>query len=74
MAVVGRNGVEIVGDADLPCDVHPGDLIATAGTGAYHRCGGTLVPQPPLVSVCNGRLRTLVRRETVTDLMARDRG
>ncbi|BBY84897.1 diaminopimelate decarboxylase family protein [Mycolicibacterium tokaiense] len=73
-SVVGRNGVEIVGDADLPCDIHPGDLIAVAGTGAYHRCSGALVAQPPLVSVCNGRLRTLVRRETVTDLMARDRG
>jgi diaminopimelate decarboxylase len=74
MAVVGRNGVEIVGDADLPCDVHPGDLIAVAGTGAYHRGSGALEARPPLVSVCNGRLRTMVRRETVTDLMARDRG
>jgi diaminopimelate decarboxylase len=33
-----------------------------------------MVPRPPLVAVYHGRTRELVRRETVTDLLCRDRG
>lgn len=76
MTIVGL-GCELVRGAELPCDVHPGDLIAVAGTGAYHHSTASnrhLVGRPPLVAVRDRRLRTLVRRETVADVMARDRG
>lgn len=53
--IVGSNGVEIVGDADLPCDVHPGDLIAVAGSGAYNHGIAT----SPSVSLRHGRLKAL---------------
>ena len=39
MTVVGRHceaGDEIARDVQLPTDVHPGDLLAVACTGAYH--------------------------------------
>ena len=80
MTIVGRHcesGDEIVRDAELPTDIHPGDLIAVACTGAYHHSMAStynLVGRPPLVAVRDGHIRTLVRRETVADLMARDRG
>lgn len=76
MTIVGR-GCELVRDAELPCDIHPGDLIAVAGTGAYHHSRAStcdMVGRPPLVAVSDGRLRTLVRRETVAEVLARDRG
>jgi diaminopimelate decarboxylase len=74
--IVG-GGCELVRDADLPRDVHAGDLIAMAGTGAYHHSVASschMVGRPPVVAVCDSRLRTLVRRETVADVLARDRG
>jgi diaminopimelate decarboxylase len=66
---------EIVRDVELPADIRPGDLLAVACTGAYHHSMGSsrnLVGRPPLVSVAGGQARELVRRETVTDLLARD--
>jgi diaminopimelate decarboxylase len=33
-----------------------------------------LVGRPPLVGVNQGRVRELVRRETIADLLARDHG
>ncbi|HTX94298.1 MAG TPA: diaminopimelate decarboxylase [Mycobacterium sp.] len=80
VTVVGRHyqaGEEIARDVALPADIHPGDLLAVACTGAYQHSTGSgrnLVGRPPLVAVSNGRSRELVRRETVTDLLARDRG
>ena len=80
MTVVGRqcdSGDEIARDVALPADLHPGDLLAVAGTGAYHhRMASTYntVGRPPLVAVKDGRTRELVRRETVADLLSRDRG
>jgi diaminopimelate decarboxylase len=76
--VVGRhNDVDdvVAPTVELPADVHPGDLLAVAGTGAYHRCRASnyhLVPRPALVSAADGRTRVLVRRESVEDLLARD--
>jgi diaminopimelate decarboxylase len=32
------------------------------------------VPRPPVVAVCDGVLTTLVRRETIDDLLALDLG
>jgi diaminopimelate decarboxylase len=80
VTVVGRHcetGDEIARDAELPADIHPGDLLAVACTGAYHYSMGSscsLAGRPPLVAVAGGTARELVRRETVADLLARDRG
>jgi len=80
VTVVGRHcesGDEIARDVDLPADVHPGDLLAVAGTGAYHHSMASnynMVGRPPLIAVKDGRARELVRRETTADLLARDLG
>ena len=80
MTVVGRHcesGDELVRDVDLPVDLHPGDLLAVACTGAYHHSMASnynLVCRPPVVAVRDGYTRELVRRETTADLLARDRG
>ncbi|HYB80633.1 MAG TPA: diaminopimelate decarboxylase [Mycobacterium sp.] len=80
VTVVGRHceaGDEIARDVELPADIHPGELLAVACTGAYHYSMGfsrSLVGRPPLVAVADGQARELVRRETVADLLARDRG
>src|SRR5699024_11667314 len=54
-----------------------GDLISVPVTGAY--CYSLAsnynhVPRPAVVSVRDGRLRTLIRRETEDDLLALDQG
>lgn len=80
VTVAGRHceaGDEIARDVELPVDVHPGDLLAVACTGAYHHSMASnynMVGRPPLVAVKDGRARELVRRETVADLLARDCG
>jgi diaminopimelate decarboxylase len=80
MTVVGRHcesGDEIARDVALPTDVHPGDLIAVACTGAYHHSMASnynMVGRPPIVAVKDGHARELVRRETIADLLSRDRG
>lgn len=80
VTVAGRHcesGDEIARDVELPADLHPGDLLAVACTGAYHHSMASnynMVGRPALVAVKDGRARELVRRETVADLLARDRG
>ncbi len=80
VTIAGRHceaGDEIARDIELPADVHAGDLLAVACTGAYHHSMASnynMVGRPPLVAVKNGRVRELVRRETVTDLLSRDCG
>ncbi len=80
VTVAGRHceaGDEIARDIELPADLHPGDLLAVACTGAYHHSMASnynMVGRPPLVSVKDGRARLLVRRETISDLLARDCG
>lgn len=80
VTVVGRHceaGDEIARDVELPVDLHPGDLLAVACTGAYHHSMASnynMVGRPPLVAVADGRARELIRRETTADLLSRDRG
>jgi diaminopimelate decarboxylase len=80
MTVVGRyceSGDELARDVALPTDIRPGDLLAVACTGAYHHSMAStynMVGRPPLVAVKDGRTRELVRRETIADLLSRDRG
>ncbi|KQS07702.1 diaminopimelate decarboxylase [Curtobacterium sp. Leaf183] len=78
--VVGKHcesGDVVVHDEYLPGDVHRGDLLAVAATGAY--CWSLAsnynhVGRPPVVAVADGRARILVRGEGIDDLLARDTG
>jgi diaminopimelate decarboxylase len=76
--VVGKHcesGDIVVKDEFLPSDVRHGDLIAVPGTGAYCRSLSSQynhVPRPPVVAVRDGRARSIVRRETIEDLLALD--
>ena len=78
VTVVGRYceaGDVIAHDVALPMDLHPGDLLAVAGTGAYHHSMAStfnMVGRPPVIGVRDGAARVLVRRETTEDLLARD--
>jgi diaminopimelate decarboxylase len=80
VTVAGRHcesGDEIARDVELPADVHPGDLIAVACTGAYQHSMASnhnMVGRPPIVSVRHGTIQELVRRETTDDLLSRDLG
>jgi diaminopimelate decarboxylase len=77
--VVGRHresGDEIARDVSLPVDLHAGDLLAVACTGAYHHSMAStynMVGRPPLVAVKDGRTRELLRRENIADVLSRDR-
>jgi len=74
--VVGKHcetGDILVFDADLPGDIHPGDLIAVPASGAYQRAmasnyNGSL--RPPVIGLRDGRGSVLMRRETLDDLLA----
>lgn len=78
--VVGKHcesGDVVVNDEYLPGDVHRGDLLAVAATGAY--CWSLAsnynhVGRPPVVAVADGAARILVRGESIDDLLARDTG
>ena len=78
--VVGRHceaGDIVVKDEFLPGDVHPGDLVAVPGTGAYCRSMASNYNhalRPPVVAVRDGQTRVVVRRETLDDLLATDMG
>lgn len=80
VTVAGRHceaGDLVATDVPLPGDVHAGDLVAVACTGAYHQpmaSNYNLVCRPPLIAVTDGEPRVLVRRETDDDLAARDVG
>jgi diaminopimelate decarboxylase len=78
--VVGHHceaGDVLVEDALLPADIHPGDVIVMAATGAYHHSMAStynLTGRPPVVAAGTGGARLVVRREDPEDLMRRDVG
>jgi diaminopimelate decarboxylase len=80
VTVAGRHceaGDELARDVELPADIHPGDLLAVACTGAYQHSMASnynMVGRPPIVAVRRGKTAELVRRESTADLLARDRG
>ncbi len=80
VTVVGKHcesGDLVAPDVSLPSDVRPGDLLALASSGAYHRSMASNynhVPRPPVVAVKDGEARVLIRRETEEDVLALDIG
>jgi diaminopimelate decarboxylase len=78
--VVGKHcegGDILVRDEFLPADIAAGDLLAVPGSGAYSRSMASnynYVPRPPVIAVRDGQITTLIRRETIEDLLALDAG
>jgi diaminopimelate decarboxylase len=78
--LVGKHceaGDIVVKDEFLPGDVAPGDLVAVPATGAYCRSMASNynhLLRPPVVAVRDGIATTVVRRETLDDLLATDVG
>ncbi|MFE4260754.1 diaminopimelate decarboxylase [Streptomyces sp. NPDC056883] len=78
VTVVGRHceaGDILAADAELPGDIHPGDLLAVPVAGAYQlsmASGYNMVGRPPVIAVHEGTARLLVRRETLDDFRSRD--
>ena len=78
--VVGKHcesGDIVVRHAYLPSDLAPGDLLAVPATGAYCRSLASnynYVSRPAVVAVGAGSARTIVRRETLDDLLSLDVG
>lgn len=78
--VVGKHcesGDIVVRDEFLPADIAPGDLLAVPATGAYSRSMASNYNhalRPPVVSVRDGDLSVLIRRETMSDLLDLDCG
>lgn len=76
--VVGKHcesGDVLVREGPVPGDLAVGDILGTPVTGAYgHSLGSNYnkVPRPPVVFVRDGRARTVVRRETLDDLVRLD--
>jgi diaminopimelate decarboxylase len=77
VAVAGRHcesGDVLVRDVPLPA-MHRGDLLAVAATGAYTQSMASnynLVPRAAAVIVENGRSVLATRRESISDLLARE--
>lgn len=78
--VVGKHcetGDIVVRDCELPADIQPGDLVAIAATGAYCRSMASNynhIPRPAVVSVASGVSQVLLRRESISDVLATDPG
>lgn len=78
--IVGKHceaGDIVVKDEFLPADVAPGDLVAVPATGAYCRSMASNYNhalRPPVVGVRDGQTFTVLRRETVEDLLSTDVG
>ena len=74
--IVGKHcetGDIVVRDTWVPGDLHPGDLVGVAATGAYCYSLSSrynMIGRPAVVAVRGGRARVLLRRETVDDLLS----
>jgi diaminopimelate decarboxylase len=74
--IVGKHcesGDIVVRDAWVPDDIEPGDLLGVAATGAYCYSMSSrynLIGRPAVVAVRDGRVRPILRRETVDDLLS----
>jgi diaminopimelate decarboxylase len=74
--IVGKHcetGDIVVRDTWVPGDLHPGDLVGVAATGAYCYSLSSrynMIGRPAVVAVRGGRARLLLRRETVDDLLS----
>jgi diaminopimelate decarboxylase len=74
-AVAGKHcesGDVLIERAPLPAP-QPGDVLAVAATGAYSASMASNyngLPRPAAVLVADGEARTIVRRETLDDLLA----
>ena len=72
-----EGGDILVRDVFLPADTGIGDILAVPASGAYSRSMASNynhTPRPPVVSVRDGRITTMIRRETLDDLLALDAG
>lgn len=72
-----EGGDILVRDVFLPGDLEAGDVLAVPASGAYSRSMASNynhTPRPPVVSVLDGTLATLIRRETLDDILALDAG
>jgi diaminopimelate decarboxylase len=73
--IVGKHcesGDIVSNETDLPECVRPGDVLATAATGAYtYAMASTynVVPRPAAVMCRDGEAHIVIRRETVDDLL-----
>jgi diaminopimelate decarboxylase len=70
-----ESGDVLIDAAALP-ELRPGDVIALAATGAYNATMASTyngLPRPAAVLVGGGGDRVIVARETVADLLARER-
>lgn len=76
--VVGKHcesGDVLAAGVWLPADLHDGDLLAVAATGAYgHSMASNYnrLGRPAMVLVADGAARILVRRESIEDVVALD--
>jgi len=71
-----ESGDVLIQAARLP-ELRPGDVVAVAATGAYNATMASTyngLPRPAAVLVAGGADRVIVARETVADLLARERG
>ena len=71
-----ETGDVLIERAALP-QLASGDVLAVAATGAYTASMASnynAIPRPAAVMVGGGEARLIVRRETVTDLLAREAG
>lgn len=78
--LVGKHcetGDIIIRDIALPSDIVPGDVLAIPATGAYGRSMASNynhILRPPVIAVRDGKSKTIIRREKISDLLALEEG
>jgi diaminopimelate decarboxylase len=74
--VVGKHcesGDILIREINLSADIAPGDILAIPATGAYGRSMASNynhLTRPAVVAVSAGKVRLIVRRELIADLLA----